>query len=76
MLISRLKREDENQCEEVMGRLYMAGVRKGLDSAHIDLSITNEGVPFLWRDHHPRSLTARMKQLGVWWVERYRPVTW
>ena len=27
----------------------MAGVRKGLDSAHIDLSITNEGVPFLWR---------------------------
>ena len=52
----------------------MAGVRKGLDSAPIDLSITKDGVPFLWRN--PSSLTARTKQLGVWWVERCRPVKW
>ena len=125
LLLSRQKREEEDQCEEVVGCLYiceeelvnicqegqqevnshlypecedreevevmghaggdpvsecentveatMAGVMKGMDSVHIDLSITKDGVPFLWRDHDPRSLTARLRQLGVWGVERCRP---
>ena len=51
----------------------MAGVRQGMDSVHIDLSISKDGVPFLLRDHDPRSLTAGLRQLGVWGVARCRP---
>ena len=51
----------------------MAGVRQGMDSVHIDLSISKDDVPFLLRDHDPRSLTAGLRQLGVWGVARCRP---
>jgi len=61
-----------SECENTV-EATMAGMRKGMDSVHIDLSITKDGVPFLWRDHDPRSLSARMRQLGVWGVERCRP---
>ena len=29
---------------------------EGMDSVHIDISISKDGVPFLWRDQDPRSV--------------------
>ena len=51
----------------------MAAVRAGVTGIHIDLSVSEDGEVFLWRDQDPTSLSARLRQLGVWGVGRCWP---
>ena len=31
-----------------------AGLEAGMEAVHIDISLSKDKVPFLWRDHDPR----------------------
>ncbi len=42
-----------------MYKATVLGIEEGMDSVHIDISISKDGVPFLWRDHDPRSILFR-----------------
>jgi len=53
-----------NSCENTY-QATVLGIEEGMDSVHIDISISKDGVPFLWRDHDPRSLSSRLRQLGI-----------
>jgi len=61
-----------NFCENTV-EATVSGLLKGMEAVHIDISFSQDQVPFLWRDHNPRSLTARLRQIGVWGVSRCRP---
>jgi len=61
-----------NFCENTV-EATVSGLLKGMEAVHIDVSFSQDQVPFLWRDHNPESLTARLRQIGVWGVARCRP---
>lgn len=61
-----------NFCENTV-EATVSGLLNGMEAVHIDISFSQDQVPFLWRDHNPRSLTARLRQIGVWGVSRCRP---
>ncbi|XP_023338331.1 uncharacterized protein LOC111708868 isoform X3 [Eurytemora carolleeae] len=50
-----------------------AGLEAGMEAVHIDISISKDKIPFLWRDHDPRSLTSRLRQMGSYGVMGCRP---
>jgi len=59
-------------CENTIEATF-AGIEVSMDAVHIDVSLSKDGVLFLWRDHDPRSFTARLRQMGVYGVGRCRP---
>ena len=61
-----------NACENTV-EATISGIRSGMSAVHLDISVSADLVPFLWRDHDPRSLTARLRQMGSYGVMGCRP---
>eukprot|EP00088_Acartia_fossae_P065215 TRINITY_DN8038_c0_g1_i3.p1 TRINITY_DN8038_c0_g1~~TRINITY_DN8038_c0_g1_i3.p1 ORF type:complete len:791 (+),score=86.40 TRINITY_DN8038_c0_g1_i3:31-2403(+) len=59
-------------CENTV-QSTLLGLEEGMEAVHIDISVSKDMVPFLWRDHDPRSLSARLRQLGIYGTMACKP---
>lgn len=65
--------DSKNACENTF-EATEAGLAAGMNAVRIDLSMSAEGIVFLWRDHLPSSLMARIRQNGLMFVEKCKPM--
>lgn len=59
-------------CENTMAATEK-GLAAGMDGVRLDLSMSADGVVFLWRDGLPNGFVARLRQRGLLLVEKCKP---